>query len=89
MASFFANLSGDRDLIVGFKTQRTLAFVGVVKSNRHSSLGDSTLSIFINQVLEVGGSYLSSESETKGLMTTLSCELAAFNVVESKITLLN
>lgn len=63
--SFFANLSGDRDFIVGFKAQRTLAFVGVVKGNRDSGLGDTTLSIFVNQVLEVGGSYLSIENETK------------------------
>lgn len=43
---------------MGFKTQRTLAFVGVVKGNRHGGLGDTTLSIFVNQVLEVGGSHL-------------------------------
>lgn len=61
---FLANLSGDGDLIMSFKTQRTLAFVGVVKGNRHSGLGDATLSIFVNQVLEVGGSHLSSENET-------------------------
>lgn len=65
MHGFFANLSGDGDLIMGFKTQRTLAFVGVVKGNRHRGLGDTTLSIFVNQVLEVGGSHLSSEDETK------------------------
>lgn len=64
MVSVFANLSGDRNLIVGFKTQRTLAFVRVVKGNGHSSLGDATLTVFVNQVLEVGGSYLSSENET-------------------------
>lgn len=65
---FFPHLSGDGDLIMGFKPQRTLAFVGVVKGNRHSGLGDTTLSIFVNQVLEVGGSNLSSENETKGYM---------------------
>lgn len=56
-----ADLSGDGDLVVGFKTQRTLAFVGVVKGNGHGGLGDATLSILVHQVLEVGGSHLSGE----------------------------
>lgn len=50
---------------MSFKTQRTLAFVGVVKGNRHRGFGDTTLSIFVNQILEVGGSHLSSENEMK------------------------
>lgn len=53
------HLSSDSDLIMGFKPQRTLAFVGVVKDYRHCGLGDATLSIFVHQVLEVGGSHLS------------------------------
>lgn len=50
---------------MSFKTQWTLAFVGVVKGNRHRSFGDTTLAIFVNQILEVGGSHLSSENEMK------------------------
>lgn len=61
----FANLSGDGDLIMGFEPQRTLAFIGVVKGNRHSGLGDATLSVLVHQVLEVGGSHLSSENERR------------------------
>lgn len=43
-----------------FKAQRTLAFVCVVKSDGHSGLGDTSLPVFVDQVLEVGGSNLSS-----------------------------
>lgn len=56
-----SNLSCDGDLIVCFEPKRTLAFVGVVKGNRHRGFGDTTLTIFVNQVLEVGGSHLSNE----------------------------
>lgn len=56
-----SNLSCDGDLIVCFKPKRTLAFVGVVKGNRHRGFGDTTLTIFVDQVLEVGGSHLSNE----------------------------
>lgn len=56
--SFFADLSGDCDFVVGFEAQRTLTFVEIVKGNGDSGLGDATLPVFINQVLEVGGSYL-------------------------------
>lgn len=51
-------LSSNSDLIMGFKPQRALAFVGVIKGNRHSGLGDASLTIFVNQVLKIGGSYL-------------------------------
>lgn len=55
---FNTNLSCHCDLVVCFKPKRTLAFVGVVKRDGYSCFGDTTLSIFVHQILEVGGSDL-------------------------------
>lgn len=55
---FNINLSCHCDLVVCFEPERTLAFVGVVKRDGYSCFGDTTLSIFVHQVLEVGGSDL-------------------------------
>lgn len=52
------NLSGDCNFIMCFETQRTLAFVGVVKRNGHCGFGDTSLSIFVNQILKIRGSHL-------------------------------
>lgn len=60
---FRSYLSGDGDLIMGFKPQRALAFVGVIEGNRHSGLGDASLTIFVNQVLKIGGAYLKNKRE--------------------------
>lgn len=61
----YTDLSGNGDLIVGFKAQRTLALVGVVKSDGHCGLGNSSLSILVHQVLQVGGSHLSSQRDAQ------------------------
>lgn len=43
---------------MSFKTQGTLVFVGVVKGDGHGGFGDTSLSIFVNQILKVSGSHL-------------------------------
>jgi len=50
---WWIHLSGDGDLVVGFKPKRTMALVGVVKGNGHRGLGYASLSVFVDQVLEV------------------------------------
>lgn len=57
------HLSSDGDLVVGFKPKRTLALVGVVKGDGHRGLGDASLSVFVDQVLEVGCSHLKGSSQ--------------------------
>lgn len=60
------NLSGDRDFIVGFKTQRAFAFVGVIKGDGHGGLRDPSLSVFVNQILKVRGSHLRAQPTRTG-----------------------
>lgn len=50
---------------MSFKTQRTLAFVGVVKGDGHCGFGDTSLSIFVNQILKVRGSHLVKLNKNK------------------------
>lgn len=60
------NLSGDCNFIVSFKTQRAFAFVGVIKGDGHGGLRDSSLSIFVNQILKVRGSHLEVQHTKTG-----------------------
>ena len=51
-------LSRDSDFIVCLEPQWALAFVRVVKRDGHSCFGDSSLSVLIHQILEIGRTYL-------------------------------
>lgn len=60
------NLSGDCNFIMSFKTQRAFAFVGVIKGDGHGGLRDSSLSVFVNQILKVRGSHLWVQQTSTG-----------------------
>lgn len=70
--TFNTNLSCHCNLVVCFKPKRTLAFVGVVKRDGHSGFGDTTLSVFVHQILEVGGSDLKAIQFTRVISRPLA-----------------
>lgn len=54
-------LSCDGNLVMRLKPKWTLFLIGVVKSDGHCCLGDSSQAIFVNQILEISGTNLQNK----------------------------
>ena len=65
------DLPGDGDLVIMLVTERRLLLVSVVKCDGDSGLGDSSLTVLVDKLLEVGRSDMAqvgdTEEETDGV----------------------
>ena len=59
------DLPGDGDLIIVLVTKRRLFLVSVVKCDGDGGFGDSSLTVLVDQLLEVGSSDVAQVSNAK------------------------
>lgn len=59
MRKSISNLSGYCNLIIGLIAHWALVFVTVVKGDGNSGFGDTGLSTFVDQLLQIAGTHLS------------------------------
>ena len=63
--STYHNLSRDCHFIIVFISQRRLLLVSVVKGDWHSGLGNSCLTIFVDQFLKISCSHMTQIGDSK------------------------
>ena len=61
----YDNLSGDSHLIIVLISQWRLFLVSVIKCDGHSGLGDTSLTILVDQLLQVGSSHMTQIGDSK------------------------
>lgn len=61
MRKSISNLSGYCNLIIGLIAHWALVFVTVVKGDGNSGFGDTGLSTFVDQLLQIAGTHLSTQ----------------------------